>query len=720
LKPKAYITDEVIVSAQKAEKEIPLPKTNIPKKKLEKLNVGQDMPFVLRTMPSVVVTTNAGNGVGYTGIRIRGIDSRGINVTINGIPLNDAESQGVWWVDLPDLAANTENIQIQRGLGTSTNGTGAFGATINLQTTATSKKPYAQANFSGGSFNTFRENIKAGTGLIDSSFAFDLSMSKLNSDGFVDRAFSDLKSLSFTGSYYGKKSLLKFVLLTGKEKTYQSWYGVPVEVPDASDINPIDSIKDFRENPYKYDNQTDNYQQDHYQLHYAINFTDELSFKVSAYYVYGRGYYENYKEGASLSSYFGRPVVVPNTTDTIYSSDIVNQKWLDNDLYGLTYYLKYNNNYINIMVGGGASMYDGRHFGKLIWAQWFGENNMKTDSLIQKDYEWYRGYGDKGDYNEFAKINWFATEKLNFYADMQVREIKYSLNGKTDANLQYKDNINYTFFNPRLGLSYDISSGINAYAYAGIGHREPMRSDFIDHLNFSKKLVPEKLLDIEAGLNYSNKRMKANINLYDMQYHDQLVNTGKLNDVGAPIRINVPESYRRGIEIDMSAKVMKKLEWAVSATLSQNKITKGFSLFYDHYDTNWNWVDQVADTFSTGVIPYSPNAILGTYFLYTPFKGLEVSVYAKYVSSQSLDLSGYKQRSIPAYHTETFRIAYSKHFDKVKEWTIFFTLNNFLSSKPFATDGWIYTYVFGNEKYNDFGFYPEAPMFFMAGTSIKF
>jgi len=468
LTPKTYIADEVIVSAQRANKEIPLPTSNIPKKKIESLNEGQDMPFILNTLPSITTTTDAGNGVGYTGIRIRGIDTRGINVTINGIPLNDAESQGVWWVDLPDLDANNENLQIQRGVGTSTNGAGAFGSTINIQTTAASKDPYAQGSFNYGSFNTKRGNVKAGTGIIDSTFAFDLSMSKITSDGFIDRAKSDLKSLAFTGTLYGKNSMLKFVMLTGKEKTYQSWWGVPKEAIDTGN---------YTVNHYIYDNATDNYQQDHYQLHYTKNFSDELSLNLAAFYVYGRGYYENFDE-AYLPDYFKRPVVSPNDPDTIitqsndtvinYPDTITNgnvvwQKWLDNDYYGITYSLKYNNNYLNVIVGGASTIYKGRHFGKVIWADYLGNNYLNTDTLIKTDVEWYRGTGTKSDNNIFAKVNLFATENTNVYFDLQVRNVNYQLNGFTEDSLKYDTTLAYVFINPKAGVSYHMSDKYNFY-----------------------------------------------------------------------------------------------------------------------------------------------------------------------------------------------------------------------------------------------------------------
>ena len=727
LQPKTFITEEVIVSAQKADKEIPLPKSNIPKKKITRLNEGQDMPFILNTLPSVITTTDAGNGVGYTGIRIRGIDTRGINVTINGIPLNDAESQGVWWVDLPDLAANSENIQVQRGVGTSTNGAGAFGSTINIQTTATSKKPYAEGTLNYGSFNTSRYNVKAGTGIMDSVFAVDLSMSKIHSDGFIDRAYSNLKSLALTASYYGKNSLLKFVLLTGKEKTFQSWWGIPKEDFDAGN---------YTENHYKYDNATDNYQQDHYQLHYSKKITDELSLNAALHYTYGRGYYENYKDGKTLSRYLRHPVVFPGEPDTIitqnndtvidfpdtvYSGDLVWQKWLDNDFYGATFSVKYDNNYLNIIAGGAGNVYDGRHFGKIIWGQFIGSNNLKTDSVIQKDIEWYRGQSIKTDYNVFVKANWFVNEKINVYGDFQVRSISHKMNGYEDDSTEYDISANYVFINPKAGVSYHFSDKLNFYAFAGISHREPNRDDFIGYNHFySKEIKPEQLLDIETGVNYSAKNIRLNLNLYRMDYENQLINTGELNDVGNPVRINVPKSFRQGIETEISVKPVQKLEIALNATISSNKIQSEFVRYYDQYDENWNWTGSVADTVRNGVLPYSPGLIAGLYVDYAPVKGLHLSVLEKYVSKQYLDNTGNPESTLPAYHTTTLKIAYNFSLGKFQNISVFASAHNLLQSKPFPTNGWVYPYYMGNTMYNDIAYYPEAVRYFNAGISIKF
>ena len=726
LTAKTYIAEEVIVSAQKADKEIPLPTSNLSKEKIKALNEGQDIPFILSTLPSVITTTDAGNGVGYTGIRIRGIDIRGINVTINGIPLNDGESQGVWWVDLPDLATNSENIQIQRGVGTSTNGPGAFGSTINIQTTATSKNPYAEGEFNYGSFNTGRYNVKGGTGLLDSSIAIDISLSKIHSDGFIDRAFSDLKSLALTATYYGKNSLLKFVLLTGKEKTYQSWWGVPKE--DFENGN-------YTKNFYVYDNATDNYQQDHYQLHYSKKITDELSFNTALHYTYGRGYYENYKEDRKLSRYLRYPIIFPSSTDTIITlnndtiinypdtikyGDLVWQKWLDNDFYGLTFSLKYNNNYLNVILGGAANEYIGRHFGKIIWGQFIGDNNIKTDSLISKDIEWYRGIGVKKDYNIFVKANWFINEKTNVYGDLQIRNISHTMNGIDDDSTKYNVSSSYTFINPKVGISFRATSQLNFYSFAGISHREPNRDDYIGHIYSNKEVKPEELLDIEVGLNYSKKNFRYNLNFYHMAYKNQLINTGELNDVGNPIRVNVDKSFRQGIETEVSVKASKKLEFALNATLSRNIIKSEFVRYYDQFDENWNWIGTVTDTVRNGVLPYAPNFITGIYADYLIIENLHLSVLSKYVSSQYLDNSGDKNSTIPPYFTTNIKLSYKFKAMKFNDITFFVSGHNLFQSKPFPTNGWVWPYYINNKRNNMIAYYPNAVKFFNAGIKIKF
>ncbi len=472
-------------------------------------NLAQDIPYVLGYTPSLVVSSDAGTGVGYTNINIRGTDVKRINVTIDGVPVNDAESHGVWWVDLPDLASSADNIQIQRGVGTSTNGAGAFGATINFQTSNLNREPYAEVNSSYGSFNTSKNTINFGTGLINKKFAFDARLSKIWSDGYIDRAFSDLKSFYISGTLYGETSILKLMIFSGVEHTYQAWNGVPK-----------DSLKTHRTyNLYNYKNETDNYWQDNYQLHYSKEISSDLSANFALHYTHGKGYYENYLQNSNYSS-FNLPDAIFNS-DTITSSDFITQRWLKNDFYGFTYSLTYRKNKINFVIGGGWNRYAGNHFGDIIWA--------RIVTFNEDTFRWYQGTGDKKDLNTFLKINYSLSKKLNLYADLQLRNINYSIGG-VDENLKdITQNHRYNFFNPKSGLVYNFDGKQKIYASFGISQREPDRSNFTD-ADPGKTPVPEKLFDYEAGYEFRSSGLLVKANLYYMNYIDQLILTGKINE----------------------------------------------------------------------------------------------------------------------------------------------------------------------------------------------
>jgi iron complex outermembrane receptor protein len=483
-------------------------------------------------------------------------------------------------------------------------------------------------------------------------------------------------------------------------------------------------------------------------LHYSKRINDELSFNAALHYTYGRGYYENYKDSRTLSHYLKNPVVAPrdpyiittpidtfivnNDTvidypdtivdypDTIKYGDLVWQKWLDNDFYGATFSVKYNNNYINLIVGGAGNVYDGRHFGKVIWGQFLGDNNTKTDSLISKDIEWYSGTSIKSDYNIFAKLNWFVTEKINVYADLQVRTVKHTMNGYDEDSTKYDITAEYLFVNPKAGVSFHPNDKLNFYAFAGISHREPNRDDFIGYLYASKQVQPEQLFDIETGMNYSARNIRLNVNLYRMNYINQLINTGELNNVGSPIRVNVPKSYRQGIETEISYKPLKDLEIALNTALSNNVIQSEFVRYYDQYDENWNWTGTVVDTVKNGVLPYSPSLVAGMYVDFTPLEGLHLSVLGKYVSSQYLDNSGDAESTIPAYSVGTWKVSYDFGWKDFKRISVFVSLHNIFHDKPFPTNGWVYPYYMGNTKYNMIAYYPEANKYWNAGITIKF
>jgi len=719
LQQDAFLADEVIISAQQLQHNTPIAHNTINKKDLEKKNTGKDLPIMLSSLPSIVTTSDAGMGVGYTGMRIRGIGIRGINVTINGIPLNDPESQGVWWVDVPDLAAASNNIQIQRGVGSSTNGSGAFGATINIQTMTPQNKAYAEIHSDAGSYNTFHNNVKFGTGLIDDHFSFDGNFSKITSDGFIDRAFSNMKSMDLSGTYYGKNSLLKFVVLNGQEKTYQAWFGVPK-----------DSLENSRTfNPYTYDNETDNYRQSHYQLHYTKKITKNLYLTSSAFYIYGEGYYENYKQNKKLSKYLMPNIIVGN--DTIEKSDLITRKWLSNDYYGSNLSLHYQKKALNIIGGGGYYYYDGRHFGKIIWAQYAGNTPIR--------HEWYRGTGLKKDANTFVKAS-YLFNNFNFYIDLQERFIDYTINGIHD-DLSTLDNTphRYSFLNPKAGINYSVNESNNISVYYGISHREPTRSMFVD-ADAGHTPLPEQLNDLEIGYHFNNPKLKASFNLYDMHYHNQLIMTGEINNVGTPIYTNVATSYRQGIELEIAYRPFKMLTWQSNATFSRNKI-ENFSEYVDNWDY---WYDpehepyQYTNTLGTTDISFSPSIIAFSQLTFTPTKGLSLSIDGKYVSRQYIDNTSSVERSLDPYFVSNLNLSYSFSTKWIQNITIHATAYN-IFNEDYETNAWVYRYKSGdgsfdgsygdiystpdkagNGFYNMIGYFPQAPLHFMGGISLKF
>ncbi len=705
------LEDEVIIKALRVDEKSPVTYTNIGKQELKEVNLGQDLPYLIENTPSVVVTSDAGAGVGYTGIRIRGTDITRINVTINGIPLNDPESNGVYWVDIPDLASSIDNMQIQRGVGTSTNGASAFGASINILTQKLDPEPYAELNASYGSFNTYKTNLRFATGLIKNKWAFEGRVSKIASDGYIDRAWSDLKSFFISGSYYGKNSLLKVNIFSGKEKTYQAWGGVPKD--------KLESHRTY--NPYTYDNEIDDYQQDHYHLIYSQEFTKSLQFNASAFYIKGNGYYEQYKKESKFSSYGLDPIQIFDTLfvighdTTIYPdslikrTDLVRQKWLDNDFYGITYSLVYEKANLKAILGGARHIYDGDHFGKLIWARFMSNG--------QKDHEWYRNTGEKREFNIFGKIEYQLTEKLNIYGDVQYRRINYSIKGTHDDLRDLTQEYDFYFTNPKFGLFYDLNNRHSFYFSWALANREPSRGNYRDadpgHIPGS-----EKLFDYELGYGYKSKSLLLNANIYYMDYKDQLVLTGEINNVGDPIMTNVPKSYRAGIEITSGLKIFKMLRWDMNMTFSQNKI-QNFTSYVDHFDQNWEFVGQNKEELGETDLSFSPNFIGNSIFTFNPVKKLDICFITKYVGEQFIDNTSSDARKLDAYLLNNIRIGYSLKTNLTKHINFYLQVNN-LFNEMYESNAWVYSYYLGDVQNNMFGFYPQAGINFLAGMSIRF
>ncbi len=687
------IQDEVIITATRAGDKTPIAITNVSKKEIQEINLGQDIPILLDATPSVITTSDAGAGIGYTGIRIRGTDKTGINITVNGIPLNDAESHGVFWVNMPDFASSIDDIQIQRGVGTSTNGAAAFGASINMQTLKLNAKTYAEINNSYGSFNTWKHTVSVGTGLLDGKWAIDARLSKLSTDGYVDRASSDLKSFYISGAYYGKKSMLKLNVFSGKEKTYQSWAGIPK-----------DSLSTNRTyNPYTYENETDNYQQDHYQLHYSYAINRNINLNTALHYTKGSGYYEQYKKNRKFEDYLLEDVVSP--CGVITTTDLVQQKWLDNDFYGITYSLNYDKNKVRASLGGAWNQYDGDHFGKVIWAKYASNSEI--------NHQWYFNNGLKTDFNIFAKVNYQIIKKLSLYGDLQYRQIDYDIKGNHDDLRDLTQKHNYSFINPKAGVFYEITNSHKTYFSFAVGNREPSRASFKDA---DPGQIPnaETLYDYELGYTFNLPKFLLNCNFYYMDYKDQLVLTGKINNVGDPILTNVPESYRAGVELALSLKFSDKLHWNINTTYSRNKI-KNFTEYVDNWDT---WVQESKELGETD-IAFSPNIIANSQITYELIKNLNISFVTKYVDEQFIDNTSSSNRKLDSYFLNNLRINYTFKTKFIKEIGLNLMVNN-IFNEEYESNAWVYRYYTGNQEYLIDGYFPQAGINFLFALNLKF
>lgn len=720
--------EEMQVSAVRADSKTPTTYTNLSKEEISDANYGQDLPYLLNTTPSTVVTSDAGAGVGYTGVRIRGVDPTRTNVTINGIPINDAESHGTYWVNMPDFASSTDNIQVQRGVGTSSNGAAAFGASINIKSDNVEKNPYAMIDNSIGSFNTLKTTVKAGTGLINDHFVLDARLSRIVSDGFIDRASSNLRSMYLSGAWVGKKSLLKANVFIGTERTYQAWWGIP-EWKYKGNADSLlvhyynngystqDSINLFDSNNktynyYTYENEVDNYQQDHYQLHFTHSFSEKLSLNIAGHYTYGRGYYEQYRRDDDLATYGLDPVI--NGTDTITSSDIIRRRWLENHFYGGIFSFNYSNlKNLKIIIGGGANNYDGVHFGEIRWAR-FSSTSELGDRYYETDAQ-------KMEINGYAKAN-YQLKKFNFFVDLQVRHLDYSFEGMDESYgelISLEQQVDYTFFNPKAGLMVDFNDQNNAYASFSIANREPVRGDFVESAAKSLPL-PEQLQNLEVGYRFRAKKFLANFNYYFMNYKDQLILTGQINDVGGYTRTNVDKSYRSGIELELAYQMIKKLSVTANLNMSQNKIA-AFTEYvdnYDNYDVDGNMIQDVIEHTNTD-IAFSPNLIAGLGINYSPNKNLDLNLYSKYVGEQFLDNTSSENRKLDGYFTTDFKVSYTIKNIGFSELIIGALINN-IFNEQYVNNGYTWGYIYGGQRIVENFYFPQAGRNFMVRLALKF
>lgn len=684
-----------IASVRAADK-APFTKTNISKSEISAVNFGQDLPFVLNQTPSLVVSSDAGNGVGYTGMRIRGSDASRINITLNGIPYNDAESQGSFFVDMPDIASSAESIQIQRGVGTSSNGSGAFGASVHLSTHEENKEKYLEFNNSYGSFNTLKSTIKAGTGLIKNHFLFDVRASRIHSDGYIDRATSNLSSVLATAAYISEKNTVRFNVISGKEKTYQAWYGLPASMLHSNrTYNPAGTEKPGE----PYDNETDNFLQTHYQVFYNHKFSNYLKLNTGVFLTRGKGYYEEYRANQKYSKYGVPDVVIKDSI--IKKTDLVRQKWLDNYFYGGIFSFQYTKVKTNITFGGGLYQYDGGHYGNVIWAK---------NGGFPVNYDWYNNPAQKLDGNLYAKVMQSLGGRFTGFFDVQGRFVKYDLNGFRD-NPELDIHNQYTFFNPKLGLSYNTHN-TQIYASFSKGTKEPNRNDY--EAGAEQVPSPEKLYDWELGVERKNKNSSFGVTLYYMFYRNQLVNTGKVNDVGAYTRTNTPESYRAGIELQGAAKITPWLYVAGNVAFSKNKISE-FTEYVDDYDTELQKEEKYRDT----DISFSPETVGFATVNLEVIKNTQISFQSKYVSRQFLDNTSNKERVLPGYFTEDVRLLYTFNTNALKKIDFVFQLNN-IFDKKYSGNGYTYKYVEGGKMMVENSYFPMAGINFMASLNVTF
>lgn len=711
----------VEVRATRAGNLAPFTKTNLTKVDIAKQNLGQDLPFLLNQTPSVVVNSDAGNGIGYTGLRIRGTDLTRINVTLNGIPYNDPESQGVFFVDLPDFASSVSSLQIQRGVGTSSNGAGAFGATINFSTNEVIREPYSSVLNSFGSFNTLRHTIKVGTGLMNNHFTVDARLSKIKSDGYVDRASSNLQSYYLSGAWLNGKTSLRLNLFSGKEKTFQAWSGIPEHKLFYNEDSLLthyynnigsyyftrqDSVNLFDADPgkynvYLYPNQTDNYRQDHYQLFFNHDIREGLTLSTALFLTHGEGFYEEYKYGQRYSNY-GLPDYSAGN-NLIKKTDLVRQLWLNNDLYGGVFSLQFKKNLWDYTLGGSWNLFEGNHYGKVIWAE----------QGVPKDHEWYRYPAFKEDANIFGKLGYKITSKLSALADFQYRHVKHTIDGtRKFPSLIVSQGFN--FFNPKFGFHYSLKK-LNLYASYAIANKEPNRTDFETGSTLLPP-KPERLHDIELGMEHNSGKSSYGATVYYMKYNDQLVLTGKLNDVGDAVRNNVPNSYRLGLETWGSLQINKWLGVQGNITISNNKL-QNYTDYIPKYNVDFDFTGYDTISLNNTAISFSPRLTAFGSISAKPVKNFEIALNNKLVSKQYLDNTSSENKSLNGYFVQDAQLRYTINKKFIKSAALVLQINN-VWNKKYEANGYTYSYYYAASLVKENFYYPMAGTNFLLAMNI--
>lgn len=719
LQKKEIFFDLLTVFATRADKNAPFTYTNLDKETLASRNLGQDVPFLLRYTPSAVVTSDAGTGIGYTGIRIRGTDPTRINITINGIPYNDAESQGAFWVDLPDFVSSTNDIQIQRGVGTSTNGAAAFGASINLNTNTQEEEAYGEVNATVGSFGTFKTNVKAGTGLIN-GFSLDGRWSSIQSDGFIDRGSAELQSWYVSGAWMNDKTSLRLTTFSGKEITYQAWCGVPYQSYQNGNrtYNPcgLKSDGSFHEN------QVDDYTQHHYQLHFNHTFSESWNLNAALHYTRGYGFFEEWREDESLAAYALEPTIADG--DTTFSDNLIRRRWLDNHFYGSVFSLNYQKEEWSWTLGGGWNQYDGLHYGEAVWTATQGE--------IESPPPYYENDALKSDFNLYSKQRYAFSEKFSLYTDFQYRKVDYSFQGLDEDGSPVPQDASFNFFNPKAGLIFAPDASSRYYLSFAVGNREPNRDDFTESSPNSRP-VHESLYNTELGLEKSWKRASIGLTAYHMYYRNQLVLTGQINDVGAYTRINVPNSYRAGLEIFGAWEFINHLTLGGNATFSRNRIEE-----FTEYIDNWSTGGQLAVVHTDAPLSFSPELISGLDLTYNilgnvDYHDLDISLLGKYVGKQYLDNTGNEKAALDPYFFSDLKLSYTWKSTFVESISLTFLVRNLFDAE-FISNAWTYRFISpgydprpddpyarleSGDRYNLTGYYPQAGRNFLLGLKFR-
>ena len=711
---REVMLEGVEVMATRASQTTPMAFTNISREDIKKVNFGQDLPYLLSMTPGAITTSDAGAGIGYTTIRVRGTDATRINVTANGIPVNDAESHAVFWVNLPDLASSVKDIQIQRGVGTSTNGAGAFGASINMQTGGLSTLPYAEFNGSAGSFGTHKETLNVGTGLLNGHWAFDARLSHIATDGYIDRASVRLNSYYLQGAWYGNKTNIKLITFAGQERTYHAWnYASKEEMAlYGRTYNSCGEYYDEQGNRLYYKDQTDNYVQKNWQLLLNHSFSDALKLNVGLHYTKGDGYYQEYKTNRKLVEYGMQPF--EKDGELIKKSDLVRKKAMDNWFLGGVFSFSYQNGGWNAALGGGFNRYDGDHYGRVLWVKQSGGD-------ANPDRNYYFNNATKNDGNVYAKASYTFLNGLTAYADLQYRHIDYKIlgeNDKMDGDVHQHFDVkeHFDFLNPKTGLSWEISRKHRVYGSVAVAQKEPTRNNYTD--GNSKDLpTSEKLTDFELGYQYTGSWFNGGINLYYMNYKDQLVLTGELNEIGEPMAVNMPKSYRMGVELMAGLKLPIGFSWEANATLSRNRIKNFTETLYDD-DTYEAWRIDHGDTH----IAFSPSVILNNRLAYT-YKGLDVALQTQYVSRQFMTNADITESLLDAYCVSNLHLSYTFKMRAVKSVTVGCTIYNIFNEEyennGYAGSGY-YTVDGQKIRYNYAGYAAQAGINALASLTLRF